>query len=245
MPLRTARHAALAFALAAMAAVAPAAFASGLQVSPIGLHVAASDQAEALWLTNTGSDTLHAQVRVFRWTQVDGKDVLEASHDLVVSPPMVTIAPGDRQLVRVIRQVAPPSDGTEAAYRVVVDELPVDGADKGGLKFVLRYSVPVFLAPAGDPTVSATLQSNWVDTPNGPRLSVHNTGTGHAQVADVTQAGVGTKGIALVPGLVGYVLPGSTMAWPLPADARRAGALRARINGEASESTLVVDAASR
>lgn len=220
-------------------------FASGLQVSPIGLHLAASDQAQALWLTNTGSEVLHAQVRVFRWTQADGKDVLDASKDLVVSPPMVTIAPGDRQLVRVIRQVAPPSDGNEAAYRVVVDELPVGGADKGGLKFVLRYSVPVFLAPAGDPTVHATLSATVEATPDGTLLRVHNTGTGHAQVADVSQRDGAGKDTPLRSGLVGYALPGSTMSWPMPSEARQAGALRARINGEASESTLVVDAGGR
>jgi fimbrial chaperone protein len=221
------------------------AFASGLQVSPIGLHLAASEQAQAMWLTNTGTDTLHAQVRVFRWTQVNGKDVLEASKDLVVSPPMVTIAPGDRQLVRVIRQVPPPIDGSETAYRVIVDELPVGGADKTGLKFVLRYSVPVFLAPSGDPTVSATLQASVETTPDGAMLRVHNAGTGHAQIADVSQHGGTGKNTSLLPGLVGYALPGSTMSWPLPSEARQAGALRARINGEASESTLVVDAGSR
>ncbi|UPG94132.1 fimbrial biogenesis chaperone [Luteibacter aegosomatissinici] len=232
--------------LAALAVgVAAPTFASGLQVSPIGLHLAAAEQAQAMWLTNTGSETLHAQVRVFRWTQVDGKDVLEASKDLVVSPPMVTVAPGDRQLVRVIRQVAPPSDGKESAYRVVVDELPVGGADKTGLKFVLRYSIPVFIAPAGDPTVNATLQATVDTSPDGARLRVQNTGTGHAQIADVSRHDGAGKNTSLLPGLVGYALPGSTMSWPLPPEARQAGALRARINGEASESTLVVDAGSR
>lgn len=220
-------------------------FGSGLQVSPIGLHLGAAEQAQALWLTNTGSDVLHAQVRVFRWTQASGKDVLEASKDLVVSPPMVTIAPGDRQLVRVIRQVAPPTDGNESAYRVVVDELPVGGADKGGLKFVLRYSVPVFLAPAGDPTVHAALEADIATTSDGAALRVRNSGSGHAQVADVSQRDGNGKDTPLLSGLVGYALPGSTMSWPLPSEARPGGALRARINGEASESTLAVGAGSR
>ncbi|QWT19907.1 molecular chaperone [Bacillus sp. NP157] len=235
---------ALAIASVAMGMAMPTAFASGLQVSPIGLHIAAKEPAQALWLTNTGSEPLHAQVRVFRWTQADGRDVLEASHDLVVSPPITAIAPGDRQLVRVIRQVPAPTDGTEVAYRVVVDELPVGDVDKGGLKFVLRYSVPVFLAPAGDPSVDATLASSVEDTGAGASLRITNSGKGHAQIADVTQAGAGAR-TALLPGLVGYVLPGSTMAWHLPDGVSHAGALRARINGEASESTLVVDAGSR
>jgi fimbrial chaperone protein len=45
-----------------------------------------------------------------------------------------------------------------------------------------------------------------------------------------------------MPGLVGYALPGSTMSWHLPPGASHAGgAVKARINGETSESTLVVD----
>ncbi|MET0327429.1 MAG: molecular chaperone [Luteimonas sp.] len=234
---------ALAGALAAPALIAHA---SGLQVSPIGLRLATSSTAEAMWLTNTGSETIHAQVRVFRWTQAEGKDVLEPSRDLVVSPPMVSIAPGDRQLVRVIRQVPPAADGTETAYRVLVDELPVDGGASPGLKFVLRYSIPVFLAPAGDPTMKSTLQATWETTAEGPRLRVRNQGNGHAQIADVTWQGSDGKRRPLLPGLVGYTLPGATMSWKLPDDARRSGGvLRARINGETSESTLVVDADGR
>ena len=45
---------------------------------------------------------------------------------------------------------------------------------------------------------------------------------------------------------VGYALPGATMSWKLPGDAPHgAGAVRARINGEESESTLVVDPGGR
>lgn len=232
---------AIACALAAAVVLVPLACASGLQVSPIGLRLPSTAQADALWLTNTGTEPVHAQVRVFRWSQANGKDILEPSRDLVVSPPMVTIAPGDRQMVRAIRQVPAPS-GTEASYRVIVDELPIDGSDQPGLKFVLRYSIPVFLAPAGDPPVRATLQAMWDNSPDGMVLRVSNTGDGHAQIADVVWRGAKGQSMVLCPGLVGYALPGSTMSWHLPQGARQAGgAVKARINGETSESTLVVD----
>ena len=236
---------AIAGTLAAASLLAPIVVASGLQVSPIGLRLASTTQADALWLTNTGSDTVHAQVRVYRWSQVDGKDVLEPSRDIVVSPPMVAIAPGDRQMVRVIRQVPPP-DGAEASYRIFVDELPIDGGDKTGLKFVLRYSVPVFLTPQGDPTVKAALQASWETTPDGPMLRVSNAGTGHAQIADVVLRGEKGQETRLLPGLVGYALPGGTMRWHLPQGATfDGGTLKARINGERSESTLVAGADGR
>jgi fimbrial chaperone protein len=232
---------ALACALAAVVFLASLASASGLQVSPIGLRLLSAAQADALWLTNTGSEPIHVQVRVFRWSQANGKDVLEPSRDLVVSPPMVTIAPGDRQMVRVIRQVPAPS-GTEASYRVIVDELPIDAGDQPGLKFVLRYSIPVFLAPLGDPPVRTALQASWDNTPDGPMLRVSNVGSGHAQIADVVWHGAKGQRTVLLSGLVGYALPGSSMSWHLPQGATQAGgAVKARINGETSESTLVVD----
>ena len=210
-------------------------------MSPIGLRLPSTAQADALWLTNTGSEPVHAQVRVFHWSQADGRDVLEASRDLVVSPPMVTIAPGDRQMVRVIRQVPAPT-ATEASYRVIVDELPIDAGDHAGLKFVLRYSVPVFLTPAGDPSVRSALHASWEDAPDGPMLRVSNAGNGHAQIADVVWHGAKGQRTVLLAGLVGYALPGSTMSWHLPQGATRAGgAVKATINGETSESTLVVD----
>jgi fimbrial chaperone protein len=234
----------VAMAMAIAALSTPAAWSSGLQVSPIGLTVLAKAQAEALWLTNTGNDTIHAQVRVFRWTQADGKDLLEPSRDLVVSPPMVTIAPGARQMVRVIRQVEPPADGIEGAYRVLVDELPVDAAKKEGLTFVLRYSIPVFLSPRGDPTVKATLQATREGPASGGALRVRNSGTGHAQIADIVRLGANGERTVLKAGLVGYTLAGSAMAWSLPA-APAGGSVRARINGDPTESTLVVDPGSR
>jgi len=235
------RRVAIACALAAAVLLVPVASASGLQVSPIGLRLQANAQADALWLTNTGSEAIHAQVRVFRWSQADEKDVLEPSRDLVVSPPMVTIAPGDRQLVRVIRRVPPPST-TEASYRVIVDELPIDAGDRPGLKFVLRYSVPVFLVPVGDPPLRPALQARWDDSPDGPRLRVSNAGHGHAQIADLVWHGAKGQHTVLLAGLVGYALPGSTMSWHLPQGATRTGGVvKARINGETSESTLVVD----
>lgn len=203
--------------------------------------------AGALWLSNTGNETLHAQVRVFRWTQVDGADTLEASRELIVSPPMLAIEPGQRQLVRVIRQGAIPT-GSESAYRLVVDELPVnsDAPDaKQGLRFVLRYSIPVFVEPADGTKLQATLRARFVAGSDGPTLQVHNSGTSHAQVADLTMHGAHGADITLRQGLVGYALPGSTMSWKLPQPLDPGTTVRARINGDASSSTLALDAGDR
>lgn len=71
---------------------------------------------------NAGSNPINAQVRVFHWSQSDYGDKLAASQGLVISPPMLTLAPGGRQLIRVIRTGPPPA--TEDAYRLSINELP-------------------------------------------------------------------------------------------------------------------------
>jgi fimbrial chaperone protein len=221
---------------------APACLASGLQVAPIGLQLRHDAQAEALWLSNTGDTLVHAQIRVFHWTQLDDKDHLEPSRGLLISPPMLSLAPGQRQLVRVIRSGPPPAE-QEDAYRIVVDELPLSAsAARGGLQFVLRYSIPVFLQPLSPARAGTDLHSRWRDGPEGSYLQVSNRGKTHAQLAELYLRDAQGNRTLLKPGLLGYALPGSHMEWVLPATQRPVGsALLVRINGEATEHTLALD----
>ena len=96
--------------------------ASGLQVTPVTLTLEQTQRAEGIWLSNSGDNTINAQVRVFRWSQSSYKDQLAASQGLVISPPMLTIPPGGKQLIRVIRTGSPAK--VEDAYRLSINELP-------------------------------------------------------------------------------------------------------------------------
>ena len=223
-------------ALACLLAAASQASASGLQVAPTSLELGAAGPAQALWLTNTGDHALHAQVRAYKWSQASGKDDLEPTQALVASPPMLDVPPGGRQLVRVIR--TGPAGSGEQTFRLLVDELPIGGeAKETGVTYVLRYSVPVFIGASGAPALQ---WSTKVDH-EGLKLEVHNSGTAHAQVSYVSLTSAGAAPVELVPGLLGYVLPGSTMHWTvaLPAGANTANAtLKALVNGQPTEQTL-------
>lgn len=225
------------FALAAALLLASAhAGAASLQVAPTSITVDAARQAEGLLLANTGDASLHAQARVYRWTQVDGEDVLEPTRDLAISPPMLEVAAGGEQLVRVVRLGLAPAT-VEASYRVVVDELPVDDGGGEGLRFVLRYSIPVFIAAqAGEATPALSLGRSG----DGRALEIANAGTGHARVSDLAFITADGQRHDIAPGLSGYVLPGASRRWQLP-DAAVAGDghFQARINGEATPRTLV------
>jgi fimbrial chaperone protein len=213
-----------------------AATASGLQVAPVSLTIQSTQNADGLWLSNTSDNVLHAQVRVYHWTQEGGEDKLTASRGLVISPPMLQLAPSGQQLIRAIRLGVPPNgpNAAEDAYRVIIDELPVDSPGKKGLQFVLRYSVPIFLEPtgtsAGAPQLSWTLHREGEET----ILEVANSGRKHAQVANLSFVDAGGHRIEVAKGLLGYVLPGAQMHWAvkLPAEALATGGTwEAMING--------------
>jgi fimbrial chaperone protein len=230
--------------LACLLAVGSHASASGLQIAPTGLQLVPGGPAQALWLTNTGDRELHAQVRAFQWSQASGHDELVATQALLASPPMLNIAPGGRQLVRVIRTgQTGPSTG-EQAFRLLVDELPLGEAKQTGVQYVLRYSVPVFVGAAGSPS----LQWSTSVGHEGIELNIHNAGAVHAQVSALNLSQPGAAPVELVPGLLGYVLPGATMHWTvaLPAGASTANAsIKALINGEPTDQTLSPGAPSR
>lgn len=229
--------------LAALMLYAVGAQASGLQVSPTSLTVDANRSAAGLWLSNTGDQPMHVQVRVFHWSQEQGKDDLAPSQGLIVSPPMTQLEVGARQFLRVIRAGAAPAD-REDAFRIVIDELPIDEPatpvplrEESAIRFVLRYSVPVFLAPSGSGT-QAELEGEFDGNASPPRLIVRNRGGAHAQLGNLVLVDARGGRRELSPGLVGYVLAGQTMHWDLRLDAAAlaaGGELRSRINGEPRE----------
>lgn len=218
----------------------PAAQAASLQLAPTSLSLRAEQAADGLWLSNSGGAPVQVQTRAYRWTQRDGQDQLEPTRELLVSPPMRTLAAGERQLIRVIR-AGPPPTGEEHCYRIIVDELPTADAERKGMQFVLRYSVPIFLLPPGKSEPAPSLSAQIVAGSDGlAQIQIRNTGDGHAQVADLQHRVDGTTTNAL-NGLVGYVLPGQTMRWSLGAPMAQfaRGSIIARINGEADERTLL------
>ncbi len=234
-------------ALATLLGLSGPTLAASLQVAPTSVELHSNQKGGAVWLSNTDPDApVRAQVRLFRWTQQDGTDTLEPTRDLAISPPLVELAGGARQLVRVIR-TGPPPTGAETSYRIIVDEVPSGAtAEQTGLKFLLRYSIPVFVLPSGETPIAYDLHPRLGRADDAATLVVGNRGRQHAQLADLAYVDAGGTRHELMAGLVGYVLPGQTMRWALPASASRyadGGSFKARINGEAVEQTLALDPA--
>ena len=155
LPLRRYRvvgHAGLALLL--LAAVKAQA-ASSVLIWPIDPVLEADQQASALWLENRGNETANLQIRVFAWSQSEFNDQYQNQRDVIGSPPVAKIEPGQKQLVRLTRtREVPP--GQELAYRIIIDEIPSaaaptaeEGKTAAAIRFQMRYSVPLFVYGQG------------------------------------------------------------------------------------------------
>lgn len=215
--------------------------ASNVLIWPIDPFLAADAKAAELWIQNQGTSATTMQVRVVRWQQEGGHERYQQQQDVVASPPIVNIRGGSKQLIRLIKQsTVPPNQ--EQAYRIVVDEIPQpsdNNKPQMGLKLQMRYSIPLFAYGPGIATQKAASnhanadpgQLSWrvINDGGKPALQVSNRGNVHARLSKVTLA-QGSQQRVLADGLMGYVLPNSERAWPLPASMTRPTQLSASIN---------------
>ncbi|WP_353189321.1 fimbria/pilus periplasmic chaperone [Pandoraea pnomenusa] len=188
--------------------------AATLQVSPVIVNLPPAQPATTLTLGNSGDAPIHGQLRLYAWTQDHGANVLAPTDDLIASPPIVRIAPGERQIVRLVHVARPPAR-QERSYRLLVDELPPLDAPRGeGVSIRLRYSLPVFVQAE---QASAPALHFGVDTNTGA-LEVRNNGDRHAQLGATNVRDATGRNVELSRGLLGYVLAGQTrrfaVRWP-------------------------------
>ncbi|MPT48003.1 MAG: molecular chaperone [Sphingobium sp.] len=200
---------------------APAYGAAAVMIWPVDPVLGKEKQAEALWIQNKGAAPAVMQIRIFRWTQVDGKDHYEPQQDIESSPPIASIAPGARQMIRLSAPLAKRPEG-EGTYRIIIDEVPVasDGtARRTGVQFQMRYSVPLFtykaLTPPSD-TSHQTLRCKIFNRDGKRQFRLENHGATHVRLLNIgfqEKAGL----IPLENAKVSYILAGSALAWPVPA----------------------------
>jgi len=226
----------LAWLLPATAAQA----AASVLIWPLDPTIEAGERGTALWLENVGTEAVTVQIRILGWNQQNSQDDYVAQQSIIGTPPFTTIPAGRKQLIR-LTLAQPVEAGQEQAFRVLIDEIPsTRAADTAttppqataGLRFQMRYSLPLFAYGAGlsgkptnrPATRPAQPQLSWnIEQVDGkPYLRVHNAGSGHARLSQVRLTAANADAAKAAPpqtdvadGLLGYVLPGKTMHWPL------------------------------
>lgn len=223
-------------ALAALLAAAPMtqARAAAVVLWPVDPTIAAGQTATALWVENRGNQPVTLQVRSLGWSQAGNEDQYARQDEVVTSPPIANVAPGQRQLIRILRRDAGTTPA-EHSYRLLIDELPppVDPSKpnvaSAQLAVQMRYSIPLFTYD-GEVAAMPTLRARLVVIDGKRYAEIANLGQRHARLINLRIQN-GARDFTVNAGLLGYVLGGSTMRWPVPDGAPISGTIVVNANG--------------
>lgn len=223
-----------------LAAAAPPASASSFSIAPIRVELGTGQSRGALTLHNDGDSPVTIQVNSVAWSQLQGEEHYDPTHDVITTPPVFVLAAKSDQIVRVaLRRGA--DRRRELSYRLFFQEVPqsVDPAFNG-LKVALRLSVPVFVAPVGTNAASAL---TWQASSTGPdelTIRASNTGTAHLQVTDFdVLLGSGEQAVHVNGSR--YVLPDSSVSWKVKLPPGLAAAGHKRIHGFSDQGEISAD----
>lgn len=221
------------------------AWGASFSISPVRIELSPQETTVAVTVANTGEDPVSIQLRVFSWRQEGNEDRLEPTRDLIATPPLFSIAPGESQIVRVgLRR--PPQSAREVPFRAIFEEIPGPPPPKGGpaLRINLRISIPVFYAP--NETLKPALAWTLARKEAGKlTLTARNSGGASAQIGDLALARPGAAAQLVEQKNFAYVLPGAerSFALELPAaeTAHQKLQLRTTVNGQRAEVEVPVD----
>jgi fimbrial chaperone protein len=200
-------------AVVACAASSPAS-AGSLQVEPVLVDITAPGAASTVTLRNEGTTPIDAQIRVFKWSIVNGKEQLDPTDDVVASPPSVTLTPKGQYITRIVRTSKQPVVGEES-YRLLVDQLPdLSQQRNGAVNLMVRYSIPVFFGAPNkkNPTVA------WSIATSGDKvtLTARNDGERRLRISALSLRDASGKSLSFGNGLAGYALGQSAVSWTVP-----------------------------
>ena len=156
------------------------------------------------WRVAWTVQSVPAAVAAFVWALTE---------DLILSPPIVKLAPRSRQIVRLARLTAQP--GTDQlTYRMIVREVPEAKLPSAELKLqiALAFSLPVFITPAGAKRqLTCGLERAAPDTVNAV---CENKGNAYAQPVSFRLVSALDEQIASRD-TGGYILPDVKRSFPI------------------------------
>jgi len=193
--------------------------AAGWEIDPVRIELSPQQQTAALTVKNSSDQVTSIQIHSVAWSQRDGKDIYIPTKELLVSPPIVTIAPKSEQVIRVaLRRQADPAN--ELDYRISLQELPPQPTPNFmGVKVALRVSLPVFVQSING-GVAPKMEWEILQMPgNQLKVIMRNSGNAHIQISDFALYLPGhDKPLGGESGST-YVLAGQTHEWLLQTSA--------------------------
>jgi len=207
-----------ALSIGILAAVLPVQAQSSFTVDPLLISLSAQNPSAVLSITNPTDRPMRFEIKGFKWDQpgTAGAMQLTPSSDIVIFPPLITIKPRMTQRIRLGTTAA--FGPLEKNYRIMIEELPGDGAPAARTQVMIRTRVglPVFLQST-TPTSSATIDQVRVAN-RTVTINFTNTGSTHVLLDEVVVRGMTAADEMIFEGsLQGwYVLAGKSRSWEYP-----------------------------
>lgn len=172
--------------IAALIIISSPALLAATTLAPVVLEVSTAERA-TLSITNQSDRSVPYQLSLLSWKQSNGKDEYSPTDDLLISPAAVTLAPGESREIRIGFRERPKRGNIEAAYRVLIEELPdrVTPSQKSGLVLIaVKHLVPLYVAPSDQKATPSVRWSAQRDN-NMLRIRAENSGNRHLFIRDL------------------------------------------------------------
>jgi fimbrial chaperone protein len=195
------------------------ALAANISVYPLKGELSQAKTTEVFTVRNQGNEPVVVQATVMKWSQKDGKDVLEPTREVLVAPAIIEVPGNETQIVRIaVRR--PPDANKEDTFRLLIQEVPKRrDVKETQLTFALNISLPIFYAAVAGPA-QGNLQVNGVKPISSAKkqlaLDVSNIGNVHVQITSIRAADDSGQ-IATLASMF-YVLPNQKRSVMLNAD---------------------------
>lgn len=192
--------------------------AGAFQIDPVRVELSPDQLSAALVLRNDEKETSVIRIEARAWTQKNGEDVFESSKQILVTPPIATIAAGAEQVVRVaLRRPLDPEQ--ELTYRIFLQEVPPPPRPGfNGLQVALRISIPVFAVPGSSATPKPTWKIKYQAHEHALFIGATNEGNAHLQVQDFKLLKPGTDTVLAMQSISSYLLGGQNREWTIKLD---------------------------
>ena len=184
-------------------------------VTPVRIYMTPKDRAIAVTITNEGDSPVVLQADLNVWRQkADGTDEMSATEDLILSPPIVKLAPKGRQVVR-LALLVPQDAARQLTYRMILREIPEATAPNKNavdVPIALAISMPIFITP---PSAKREMSCSAArgDAKN-LAITCANSGTAYSQIREISVKRKDKIEAHFEGGI--YVLPGARKTIPVP-----------------------------
>ena len=211
--------------------------AAQLVIGPTVIEFGPKQKVAAVSVTLDGNAAMpmRLQADVLVWRQnVKGENVYEDTAELLVTPPIAEIKPGQKQVFRLALR-GPRAAQEELAYRLILEDISaaMDSAQVAPnmkIDFRMRYDLPVLLAPLSPVANRIMWKPCKADsvtnaTPAAACIHLFNAGNRRVKVQSLTIVGDGWQQ-PLAFGDGENILAGAEREWRIPLKAGQTGRFR-------------------